>query len=307
MNMPANIPGTANTGVPGNTLPASPGIGNNGLPNAGIMSLFNVGGPPAPAPGMNGPQDLGVAGAPGTTGQPQSAQFPGAPGTTPANTEPAKSPLDQFKDLWQPSVDDKGNPVTPSQDTVPVVAFDPAKVAEAIGKVDFLSQVPAELVSKATSGDAAAFNQVINTATRSSFMVAAKSFTTLLQQQLQNQQKAFDARVSEIVRQQGSRDALLADNPVFAHPAVAPMIQALVLQFQHKYPQATQSQLTQYARDYFISMQKELGTHLAAGGTGSPATPGAGGPGSSQAPGGNMPGTANDDWSLWFNNAPQLG
>jgi len=270
----------------------------NGLPNSGIMSMFNIGGPAPQPPGMQQPAATGNI--PGTgTGDPVGNT--GLPGTGGTGTDDGKSPLDAFKTLWDTPTDGDGKPIVPASNT-PSVAFDPAKVAEAIGKVDFLSQIPQDLLAKATSGDAQAFSQVMNQSNRAVFMMAAASFTKLMQQQTEQQQKQLEAMIPDLVRKHGARDALMTD-PVFSHSAVSPLVEAVSAQIQRKHPQATQAQIAELARDYiknsFSALNAALGDKGGAGDKG-----GNGGNGGARV--GNMTGSASDDWEAWIQQAPAI-
>ena len=290
-----------NNGVGG--FPSGAPAGNNGLPNSGIMSMFQIGaGVPPPAGMQPPPGAVPPSGIPGTQDPGTGTGAPGGavPGSGAAGTGTGESPLDAFKTLWDTPTDGDGKPIVPASNT-PSVAFDPAKVAEAIGKVDFLSQIPQDLLAKATSGGAQAFSQVVNQSNRAVFMMAAASFTKLMEQTTANQQKQLEAMIPDLVRKHGARDALMSD-PVFSHPAVSPLVEAVSAQIQRKHPQATQAQVADMARKYLKDTFAAVGAPGGAGGAGG-AGQGAQGTGGRA---GNMTGTAVDDWDAWVNQAPQL-
>jgi hypothetical protein len=72
-------------------------------------------------------------------------------------------PLDQFADVWKNApVDPKNPPKDPFAD--PLLTVDQKALNEAVAKMDFISGIAPELITKATTGDAAAFGTVVNQA-----------------------------------------------------------------------------------------------------------------------------------------------
>lgn len=275
--------------------------------NGSIMSIFNVnpsgmsfaGMPANPTAGATG-----IPGAPGATAPNGPAPNPDAgtgasstgsganppAGTGAANPDANKSPLDQFTSLWEPNKDDKGNPLPPPSNAVSI-AFDPAKMGEALNKVNLASNVPADLVQKALGGDQQAFVEAMNAVGKNTFMLAAQSAVKLMEDALKKHDANVSARLPGMVKEHMTSDRLVTENPVFSHPSTAPVLQALQKQFQLKYPNATATELQNMAKQYLGGVAEMFNAGNNAnnsnGTDGNKATT-------------QPPGTATDDWEAFF-------
>lgn len=264
-------------------MPATPTAGTSGIPGAPAAG----GGTPPPNPAAGA--GTGATGNPGGTQEPANSN-PAGTGT--ATTDPNKSPLDQFSALWEPNKDDKGNPLPPPSNTVSI-AFDPAKMGEALGKVNLASNVPADLVQKALGGDQQAFIEAMNAVGKNTFMLAAQSAVKLMEDALKKHDANVSARLPGMVKEHMTSDRLVTENPVFSHPSTAPVLQALQKQFQLKYPNATATELQNMAKQYLSGVAEMFNAGNNAGGNNGN---GGGGGSSSTQP----TGAANDDWEAFF-------
>lgn len=260
-------------------MPASPTGGTTGIPGAP-----GAGGA-GPAPNQNA--GMGVPG----TGAPQNT---GAGGPDLNNTGENKSPLDDFKTLWETPKDDKGNPLPPTSNAVSI-AFDPAKMGEALNKVNLASNVPADLVQKALGGDQQAFIEAMNAVGKNTFMLAAQSAVKLMEDALKKHDASVTARMPGLVKEHMTSDRLVSENPVFSHPSTAPVLQALQKQFQLKHPNATATELQGMAKQYLAGVAEMFN----AGNNGVPGNNGGQGGASGNGTTQNA-GTASDDWEAFF-------
>lgn len=186
----------------GNSAPAaSGGIVHNGP--VGAAQIVNT---PAPPPGQ------------------QQSAAP-APAATPA---PPASPLDAYNDMWQTRTTSDGKPAAPAVDplTQPVFNLDPAKVMESAKRIDYLAGVDPANITSALSGDANAFMNVINGAIANAVAgVTVSQGNTINQALLANNQRVSSALPDHIKRAQ--LHSSVDDNPVYSHPAVAPLTKTL--------------------------------------------------------------------------------
>lgn len=159
-----------------------------------------------------------------------------------------KSTLDKFEKLWE--VDATKQP-TPAPSMVPALSLDLGKLRESASKVDFVSQIPADLITKAMSGDAAAFGQVINNAVQMGFAQSLAGAAEITKQSLTSAQTSLNTQIlPAAIRQQQINDAILEANPAFGDPSVSPLLESLKTQFASKYPTAAPSEIASMAKEY---------------------------------------------------------
>lgn len=263
-----------------------------------IMSLF--GGketPPAAAAVVSNPAttqvaaaQTTVAGANPTVPSPTTLASNGSvPAIPPAGVGDA-SPLANFNDLWKtdPNQNQTNNP-----SLVPNFNLDPKGLMDAAAKVNFTQHIPPELVAKAMSGDATAFLEVINKAQQYGFASSAMSSGELIKNSLGSAQNVLrDSVLPAAYRDQQISQALNESSPIFADPAVAPMLGMLKTQFQQKYPTASPQEIASLATQYLGGMSTKI--VQASGGTVTP---------KGQQPGNNsgFPHATETDWTNFFN------
>ncbi len=263
------------------------------LPN--IMSLFGgrTPDPTPPNPQANPAVATSQAAAAATNPTVPGPGTPGSDGTIPGipatATGPA-SPVDNFADLWK--TDPNNKPVPPAS-LVPTFNLEPAKIMEMAKGINFTQHIPAEQVTKALSGDATAFMEVINQAVQLGFANATMTNGKIIENSLTSAQGALTNQVlPSAFREREISRAIDSSNPVFQDPAVAPMLNSLKQQLQTKYPTAGAEEIAGLATQYLTSMSNKIVS--GAGGTVIPK--------GAQAPG-NQSGFAapkDEDWSKYF-------
>lgn len=195
--------------------------------------------PPAPAPGVsNNLQTPGPAPAPGTPATAPNGAVPNGAANPPA----PPSPMEQFKDLWQP-VEKKEGEVTS-------IALDPAKTMEAAAKVDFTKILSKEALAKVQAGGddavqamAALLNQTAQAVYGQSTIAASR----LVEQAISQAEQKFADKVPTLVNTKAAQAKLLASNKALANPAVAPIVSMIQQQLAEKYPNATSDELAEMA------------------------------------------------------------
>jgi hypothetical protein len=165
--------------------------------------------------------------------------------------EESKSPLEKFSTVWEPPKTDDSN-----KSPEPVDKLSPQKMMEAAAQVDFSAVLDRETVAKIAGGGEEAVKALIESLNKTSQAVYGRS-TVVAQALIDNAVKQAEARfatqVPKLVQRQSAREGLIADNPAFNHPAVAPLVSAMELQLQQKFPQATSMELKEMAKDYFAA------------------------------------------------------
>lgn len=207
------------------------------------MSLFgNIFAPKAPV-------QTPAAPASGAT-PPAGATTPtGAPAAT--DTPPVvASPMDNFVSLWEPTA-------TPEVDrTLPANMFsgvDPTKMLEAARKVDFAKSISPEILAKITAGGpeaAAAFAAALNDVGQQSYAQSSFAATKIVESALKQFNEGLDNRLPQAIKNQTVSESIRQSNPALAHPAAAPILNALQAQFSVKYPNASAAELQEMASKY---------------------------------------------------------
>lgn len=221
----------------------------------------NMGGGQQPGQGGNGPgssmqqrQGQGQQGMQGQQGQQSFATLPGTgtgEGGQGTGANDWNSLLDQHKGIWDTSKQDPSQ----SQDpwSQPLLGSDPAKIREAAMKMDFLSQVPQDILQKATSGDMSAFMQVINHVGQ----VGLSTALTLSS----SAHEAIGSKIGERFKKSlpGEMRGYLVNNqapsnPALSHPSVRPMLQMAREAIARNNPDLSPQQVQQMAETYLTNM-----------------------------------------------------
>lgn len=216
-----------------------------------IMDLFRS--QPTP-PAVTPPTPTSTAASPGTAGN-GVTPTPGTPGDPAAGKQQAapESPLKQFEGLWEPNKDAQGNAIVPTPTPSPVTPLDPTKLQEAVKGLDFTKVVSPDVLAKISAGgqDAtAAFTQAMNGVAQAVFSQSALATNKIVESALAKQAEQMLAKMPEMVRQHSVTESLRQENPIFANPAVGPIIEGLKSQLAVKFPNATSAELTAQAKSY---------------------------------------------------------
>lgn len=226
----------------------------------GIFGRNNAPAPTAPQPqaALNNTQPQPTS-APASSAGPATKQPTIAnPGADPATmNNPVANPLDSFADMFKPKPVDPNaqKPVTLAD---PILGpMDPNTFRQQIATANFASSIPAETMQKAVSGDVNAFSEAINFAAREAFAAAAQLSHGLVEHGSRTAAErlngTLDSRIRnfQIKTQNTNHEAL-------AHPAVAPMLNAVKMQIATSNPQLTPEQVQQQAETYFTQMADVL-------------------------------------------------
>lgn len=223
-----------------------------------IMSLFSSApaqqGPAPATPVVQQQQTMAAAANPSvpSVATPQST---GSTTAIPAAGQGDASPLANFGDLWK--ADPNANQQTPS--TNPAFNLDHKQLWDASQKINFTQHIPEDLMTKAMSGDRAAFGEVLNKVAQFGFANAASASGELVKQSLGSAQTSLEQTIlPNALRNQEVSRALDQANPIFADPAVAPMLGMLKQQLQTKYPTASPEQIAKTATEYLTGMSQKI-------------------------------------------------
>lgn len=195
---------------------------------------------------------------------PMGQANPGAAGQVPPsgtslpNTEaPPANPLDAFTEMWQH--DPKSQPAVDPLST-PLFNTDPAKIAAAAGKIDFLAQVNPELVTKAMAGnDPQAFMQVMNAVAQRTLATATQLNAATIEQATSRNNERFSQALPSKVKQI-QLNSLQSENPALQHPASQPLLQMVRAQIQMKEPGLSAADINKRAESYLAGFATQLST-----------------------------------------------
>ncbi len=219
------------------------------------MSIFEklFGQPQQQAPAQSASPNPEPGNANPNAAKPDPANPTVPAGTVDASKKEPESPLDQFKELWQPTQAD------PNANAA-LINVDPAKLAEAARKTDFSKMITAEQLAAVEAGGqgaAQAFAQALNQVGQGVYAQSAFATTKIVEQAVQRAKEQFEAAIPAHVKKLQVSDTLRQENPVFNHPAASPILGALEAQMTAKFPNASASEITQMAKSYlenFASM-----------------------------------------------------
>lgn len=217
---------------------------------------------PAPATPAASPAAVAGGGA-GPATQQQSPANPGAaPGmmmNTPATQAAGgpQNPMDSFVDMF------KARPVDPKAPKVPTMSdpylgpMDPTAFKAQVAQANFTSAIPQETMQKAMAGDAAAFAEAINAASREAFAAAAQLSHGLVEHGARTAAERVNGSLDSRIRNFQIRSQNTG-NEALAHPAVAPMLNAVKVQIAQSNPNLSPEAVQTQAEQYFTQMADVL-------------------------------------------------
>lgn len=175
------------------------------------------------------------------------------------STEPPKSPMAEFHDLFKNVPVDPNNP--PKKSALDF-DLDPQKMMDAAGKVDFTSILPAELLAKIKAGgdDAVAANILaMNLIAQKTYGQSAVAAAAITKEALKAARSEFASEIPAMLKALNLDAGLRDKNPLFEDPAVAPILEGLKSKILEKHPDATPQQLQTMAEGYVEKFAASFG------------------------------------------------
>lgn len=213
------------------------------------------------------PQQPAPANSNGSGGPAAQQQQPANSQVTPqaqvAQTQPTQqaggpqrgtaSPLDSFTDFFKPKPRDPNAQQAPTLRDPYLAPLDPATFKQQVSQADFAASIPQETIAKATSGDPAAFAEAINHAAREAFAAAAQLSHGLAEQAARTGLERLDGSLDGRIKNYQLRTQNTT-NEALAHPAVAPMLNAVKMQIAQSNPNLSPAEVQHQAEQYFDQM-----------------------------------------------------
>jgi hypothetical protein len=188
---------------------------------------------------------------------PGAAEPPPPAGTSLPNTDikPAPNPLDEFASIWQ--TDPKSTPPVDPLST-PIFNSDPAKIAAAASKINFIDQIPPELVAKASSGnDPQAFMQVMNAVAQRALATATQLNAATIEQATTRNNARIEAALPDRVKRI-NLDTMVPENPVLQHAASQPLLKIVRAQIQMNNPNMSAAEINARTEQYLTGFAQQL-------------------------------------------------
>lgn len=213
-----------------------------------ISSLFNGGATPAPKSDVAAPTaPAPVQVTPSTPGNIPTVQ---QNITLPTDAAPIDSPLEPFKNLWDPVVNKEPQNATPT-------ALDPAKLQELVSKANFSGGISKENLAKiAQGGEEAqqAFTESMNAVAQQVMVQALLASNKITEQAVDKVNKAWETKLPEMLRKQTLSETQRDSNPIYSNPAIKPVMEAVQSQLAAKYPNATSNELSVMTNNFVKAM-----------------------------------------------------
>lgn len=137
------------------------------------------------------------------------------------------------------------------------MAWDNKSVQERLNAADFVGNIDQEMMTKAMSGDAQAFMQVLNTVARNSTMASMRAAHTFVDHGVKTGLDRFDSGLDDRMRSYNIR----SNNPeheILSDPAVQPMVESLKERFSQD-PSLSPKQINDKVVAYFQKLSGAMG------------------------------------------------
>lgn len=174
------------------------------------------------------------------------------PTETPAPANNPTSPLDAYKDLWQPAEAPKnpdGSPVVKAG----MFNLDPAKIMETAGKLDFKKAIKPEQLTAIQAGGPeamAALLDVMQQVGQLSYANSVQTNAQLMEAGFGKARTDFTKELPDHIKAYGVGRELSNSNPALNHPAAQPIIDAVRQQMIAKFPGASEADIAARATEY---------------------------------------------------------
>jgi hypothetical protein len=216
----------------------------------------------APPPAQGQPAVPGNIPPPADPAAPGQGVVPASAVAAPAVPAAPESPLDTFKDLWEPVPVDP-NAVAPVVD-VPLTA---EQVQTAVAKANFSQAItPEQLAAIGQGGEAAqqAFSAAMNAVAQQVMVQSTMVNNKLTEKAVETALSKQSAEIPQMLRKQQSTAHLNDTSELFSNPAIQPVVQATQTQLLQKFPNATPAEITQMTQDYIQAMGEQFAPKPAA-------------------------------------------
>lgn len=187
---------------------------------------------------------------------------PAAPaGQMPGSQQQPVNPLDAYNNLW--------NNANTKTELPPSFTLDPKILSDAANTMNFTQNIPAELMQKATSGDAEAMITMMNLVGRNAYQ-SSLAHSSSLTDKFVAARSEFDLKGIDSKVTQKLTNTALADSPNYQHPVVKAEFTRIANAFQAQNPDAGPAEIAKATKEYMQNLHSAM--NPGAGQAGGPAS-----------------------------------
>jgi len=189
---------------------------------------------------------------------------PTAAPVTAAPPEQTASPAPQGMDAYTEMMSKLAPETKPEDrfDASRLIEVNPEQLQSQVRSMNFMQGVatPELLAQVAEGGEKGvqAMLMMVNGAAQNAFAQSALATQKISSESLNRALPHVDKRIDGMFRDKEIDKSVFGSNPMFKHPAVKPMVQALIPQLKLQYPNASSEELAQAAGEYFMNFTKSL-------------------------------------------------
>lgn len=211
-----------------------------------IMDMFRMGKPsPEPTQQTTHGQQQQVA-------DPSIKQDPQGPDINAQVKQPEG--LEKFNDLWKAPVKKEGEPAEFNPNAI--FDLDPAKMAAAIGQINFAEVVSKDDLAAIASGGEGAmevFMKALNGTAAKTMTMATTASAKMIEQALSQASGAMDNKINQQVKLNQVNSQMQEINPALSSPAAAPLVSALKTQFTAQFPTSSSKEIAEMVNEYLVN------------------------------------------------------
>ena len=172
------------------------------------------------------------------------------------------NPMDAFSGFFQSQQGNGGQSgqpqATSGQPTAPayegfIAPWDMNTVQQRASQLDFTRGMNPETVQKALGGDPQAFMDAMNHVARQAFIGSTQAAHGFADRATKTGLERMNSGLDDRLRDYGVRNQNVGNNPMYNHPAVKPMVDALKFQIASSDPKLSPEQVAQKVDEYFQS------------------------------------------------------
>jgi hypothetical protein len=165
---------------------------------------------------------------------------------------------DKFN-LWSAPNKDKDAGTDKAKSINQPDVFSNQTLVENITKLDFSSQLPADVLAKITAGGeegSAALSQVLNRVGQLAASYALVNSREMAKHYAKSSEDSLTNKLPELTKQQRSQE-LIQQDAILSHPFAAPFTNAIVSQLQQHFPDRSPQEVTEAAKEALLAFVKD--------------------------------------------------
>lgn len=167
------------------------------------------------------------------------------------------SPLDSFKDLWQPNkTEEETNSDLSTDDQLQVT---PELLQKSLENVNFSAALDEDTLTAISEGGenaTKAFAKAMTGVAKQTMMQSILIANKITEQRIEKAKEEYAKNLPKDIRSQTTAFNTAQQHPIFKDPALQPVVEATQSQLLQKYPHATPAEITEMTVNYFTSMGK---------------------------------------------------